>query len=106
MIVWSGWGVLVALFAVAAVMVGALVERAVPGLKGYGMVAAPFLAALLTFGLAKGLSRKGDRVLLDPQTGQQVVLRRGDSLFFIPVRAWTYIFLAMGSVMLLTQVLK
>lgn len=106
MLIWSGWGILVALFAMAGLVGGALLDQADPMLKGYGVPLGAVLAAALTFGLASWLGRDAGRVLVDPATGQQVVLRRRDSLFFIPVRIWTYIFLGMGAIMLTTQAMR
>jgi hypothetical protein len=32
-----------------------------------------------------------DQILVNPQTGQQVVYKDGSSFFFIPIKYWTYI---------------
>lgn len=102
MIIWSGWGGLVALIAAAALVGGAFLDKA---LKGFGLPLAALAAAALTYALARWLAKDDGRVLVDPKTGEQVVLRRGDSLFFIPVRIWTYIFAVMGVTMLLSALL-
>lgn len=39
-------------------------------------------------------------MLIDPESGQQVEFRRGDSLFWIPMRYWTWVIAALAVVML------
>lgn len=56
-------------------------------------------AALLWF-LAEKLKSPG-RVLVDPATGQQVILRKKHSFFFIPLAYWGYIMFAIALGMLL-----
>jgi hypothetical protein len=100
MIIWSGWGILVVLVAGIGMALGAAVAGAL------GLAKNPFLtlalglllASLCTYGLTALLGRRKERVLLDPQTGEQVVLRYRDSLFFVPVRIWTWIFLVLGAI--------
>lgn len=107
MIIWSGWGILIALIAGASLVGGAFADKALGAgaLKGFGIPLAAFVAAALTYALARWLAKDEGRVLVDPKTGEQVVLRRGDSFFFIPVRFWTYVFLVMGVTMLVSQLL-
>ena len=58
-----------------------------------------------TYGFAQLLARRADRVLIDPATNERVILRR-DSLFSIPVRFWTWIFIALGVAMMLMAVFR
>jgi hypothetical protein len=94
MIVWRGWGILVAIVAAVAV---ALVQVGSNALFGEGTYARHsdwlfplglLLAALLIWPLGRRLNRGGERTLLDPATGQPVVMRRDHSLFFIRMEHW------------------
>jgi len=60
-------------------------------------LAGAVLGALLAFGMVKIL-KKGNkpRIVIDKATGKEIQISRGDSLFFVPVRFWPYIILAIG----------
>lgn len=93
MIIWSGWGVLTLLFAIIGVVVGAVVGSVAGALVG-GIVGGG-AAATLNFLVAKALG--GGRVIVDPATQQQVLLKKSNSLFFIPMTWFTPI-LALGGI--------
>ena len=89
MIIWSGWGILVipvVAISVAAFAIGA--ESA--GLKAVDGMAAGFVAAApLLWLLGRKLNGPDtSRTLVDPESGETVVLRRRHALFFIPVQYW------------------
>lgn len=89
MIIWNGWGILTAVFAVIGIVVGGMVGTVAGALAG-GVVGGG-LAAFLNHIVAK------PTVLTDPQTLQQVKLKKGNSLFFIPMTWFTPV-LAVGGV--------
>jgi len=91
MIVWTGWGFVVAFIAIIGVVVGLSVSM---GHEVLGLALGMLVAAAGTYGFARLLGRRPDRLLIDPATNERVILRRGDSLFFVPVRFWTWIFVA------------
>jgi hypothetical protein len=93
MIIWSGWGVLTILFAVVGVVVGGVVGAVGGALVG-GVVGGG-AAATLNFLVAKALG--GGKVMIDPATQQQVLLKKSSSLFFIPMTWFTPI-LALGGI--------
>jgi hypothetical protein len=70
------------------------------------IVASTLIAALGDFGFGILLRRRQERVLIDPQTNHQVILSHGDSLYFIPVRCWTWIFLAIALLVALGALLR
>ena len=95
MIVWSGWGFVVVVVGFIGLFFGIALFH-----ESWWAVASGLLfAAGGNFGLARLLARRSDRVLLDPATQQQVVRRHRDSLFFIPVRFWSAIYLVAGLVL-------
>jgi hypothetical protein len=102
MIVWTGWGFVVAFIAIVGIVVGRGIS---PNSFTLALALAFLVAGAGTYGLARLLASRGDRVLIDPATNQRVIVRR-DSLFSIPVRFWTWIFLALGVAMMLMAVFR
>ncbi|RZJ04666.1 MAG: hypothetical protein EON89_06970 [Brevundimonas sp.] len=96
MIVWSGWGFLVAIFFVVAFMIGVPVGVMVSPDTNIGMGVAAVVAGLLTglasFLLARQIERGQGRAFIDEATQQRIVVRpSAGSLFFIPTRYWAYV---------------
>jgi hypothetical protein len=97
MIIWSGYGIvwvflqLVASFLTTTAIFSGL--RGMLGNKPAIMIALLLGAAVAYFAMQLMLKKFSDkgRTLMDPKTGQEVVLRRKDSLFFIPCRYWQVI---------------
>jgi hypothetical protein len=86
MIIWSGWGILAILPVVVMLVVGDGIDTSGLGLEAEQRDGLFWMAtgvgALFVFALDRWrASRDPDRVLVDPQTGQEVVYRRQDSLF-------------------------
>lgn len=94
MIIWKGWGILVIIVGIAGMALGGALAGALglPCPVAFGAI----VAALANWGLCKLLYRKPPRVLVDPTSGNQVLLRPSHSLFFIPAYAWTWIFLVLA----------
>lgn len=95
MIIWSGWGILVLVFAVVGLLIGIPLSSAITSDPDMGM-AISIICAGLTMGLgsflfARQMEKGTGRVFIDEQTGQRVVMgRSAGSLFFVPVRYWAY----------------
>jgi hypothetical protein len=95
MIIWSGWGILVLVFAVVGLLIGIPLSSAITADPDMGM-AISIICAGLTMGLgsflfARQMEKGTGRVFIDEQTGQRVVMgRSAGSLFFVPVRYWAY----------------
>ena len=89
MIIWSGWGAaailpLILLPLVYAIASGSIDQNRANGL---GMIVAGIVGVLFVRWVDAWRERSNpSRVLVDPQTQQQVVYRRRDSLFFVPLR--------------------
>lgn len=81
MIIWSGWGILTGLFAIIGLIAGVIVGAAV-GPFGGGVVGGG-VAAVLNHFVAKGLC--AGKLVIDPATQQQVLVKNSHSLFFIPM---------------------
>ncbi|MDR1648414.1 MAG: hypothetical protein LBR88_10375 [Zoogloeaceae bacterium] len=98
MIIWQGWGFLVALiFLAVAFILFPFFNR--PDMAEYQQFADPaffLINALLTLLLGLYLRRKGAKVFIDEATGKEVVIRPRHTLFFIPVLFWAAIFAGMS----------
>ncbi|MEJ6790566.1 hypothetical protein BrevBR_13550 [Brevundimonas sp. BR2-1] len=95
MIVWSGWGFLVAVFYVVGfvvgIPVGGLVSADPNTATAVSFVFAGLLAGLGSFLLARQIEKGEGRAFIDEATQQRIVVRKhAGSLFFIPTRYWAY----------------
>ena len=97
-LIWHGAGILVAVIWVVAILTGDRLAAAL-----FGPHASPaihnltieWLAAALTLALALLLRTQRAR-RIDPETGQEIVIRPKHALFWIPVIAWPVIFFVLG----------
>lgn len=102
MILWSGLGFLVVVIAAAALMLTEFVAETITGddqfyqQHGWVILIGMLLAAAMTFGLERLLRRQKGRVVVDKATGEELVLRRKHSLFFLPVKWWPAVFTLLG----------
>ena len=104
MIIWSGLGFLVPVIGCAALLFTGLISEKIAGdaqfvqqhgwLSGVGML----VAAPLTYGFHRLLLLQKGRVVIDKETGHEVVLRSKHSLFFVPVKWWPVVFAVLGVV--------
>lgn len=95
MIVWSGWGFLVAVFYVVGYLIGIPVGSMVSSdpnvATAVSFVIAGLLAGLGSFLLARQIEKGEGRAFIDEATQQRIVVRKhAGSLFFIPTRYWAY----------------
>jgi hypothetical protein len=112
MIVFSGLGFLVFAFVFGFSLLANAITNAVTGSGKYWDVHHwPFAASLFVSGIAcwslgQILRRHKATVLIDPQSGEQVVLRQSHTFFFIPMMWWGPILAACGLVALAMEHLK
>ncbi len=111
MIIWSGFGFVVAVFVLAAsLFCNAIVDASLGAgyysahhwTIGISMLLAGALCALYGLKLRKG----GSRELVDAQTGERVVLRRSHTMFFIPVHLWAFVLGAIGIALLVAELFR
>ena len=102
-IIWKGWGIVVLGIAVLALSIGAALAAAF-GIEGrnsdYPLGLTLILAGVGTWILGIRMNRNADRHLVDPATGEAVIVRGGHSLFFVPVRWWGVVMAAGGGVLI------
>lgn len=99
MIIWSGMGFLVVLLGIAGMLAGGFLGSAI-GHPGAGLGVGGFIAAAANWGLCKLIYPKQPRVMVNPATGQQVLVKPSHSLFFIPMPIWTWLMAAGGALLL------
>jgi hypothetical protein len=90
MIIWSGLGILIPVIVVIGMVVGGAVSAAA-GMPHFAVGIGLLAAALANWGLWKMIYPKKPKVLIDPETGGQVVVKPKHGLFFIPAKAWTWL---------------
>lgn len=96
-IVWRGWGILTPVLGFLIWLLPLAAAEAVLGHGTYSNVSKPLsvLTALAAAGaiwvVGTTLNGVPGRLLVDPRTGEQVVLRRRHDLFFIPMQWWAIV---------------
>lgn len=96
MIIWSGWGFLVAVFYVVGFLIGIPVGSMVSDdpntATAVGFICAGLVAGLGSFLFARQIEKGEGRAFIDEATQQRIVVRKhAGSLFFIPTRYWAYV---------------
>lgn len=95
MIIWSGWGILVPLIVVPVAGFAAIAGG--DDHAGTGLAIGLILSAVIVWIVGKKFNGKPDRTLMDPKTGQEVVVRATrHSLFFIPMQWWAPVLAGLG----------
>lgn len=104
MIIWRGLGILVAVICFAALILTEKVSENITGddqfyqQHGWVVLIGLLVAATLTYGLHRLLRLQKGRVVIDKETGEEIVLSPKHSLFFIPVQLWPAVFVILGLV--------
>ena len=104
MIIWSGWGWLVAVIAFGCLVLTELVVEGVTKdesyyqAHGWPKLLAFWIAAVLVFILARFSARSPGKTVIDKDTGKEIVLGKNHALFFIPIRFWPIVLGVLGAV--------
>jgi len=96
MLIWNGFGILVPVIGFLALLIVVNVYKPATAPGGAPFLAfaiAALISAVATFGLAKGLVRRA-RILADEDPA---AASAPHDFMAIPVRAWTFIFLAIAA---------
>jgi len=105
-VVWSGYGFLAFLIPIALVLAGHLGTDALLGGGWYAAHKAAaavllMVAAALVWVVGVKLNSDPGRVLVDPQTQEQVVFKRRHTIFWIPMQWASALIAAMAIVALM-----
>ena len=98
LLIWRGLGPVVLVIGAVAIFVAVIIGEALKiGIAGEEVLTglAMIPAGYAIWRLGKRWNGPG-RVLVDPATGEQVVLKQGHSMFFIPLEWWGPIFAVLG----------
>lgn len=112
MIIWEGWGVMVAVIVFGCSLLMELATESFFDDENYyqahawPLTVALLIAAALVWVGGIFLERRPKRVVIDKETGKEFVLGKPDSLFFIPVRYWAPILAAIAVVQLVVRYLQ
>ena len=107
-LIWRGWGILAALYALAALFVGTIVQNAVGGgLRAPVAIGiCEIVAALAVWLTGVRLNSQPDRQLVDVKTGQQVRLQRRHTLFWVPMQYWAPILGVVGVILVVVGIVR
>lgn len=104
MIVWSGWGFVTVLLGLGGAALGTFLDSAPTsvGLPAQsGLIVGWLVAAGLNWLLGTRLNNGPARELVDPRTGQRIILRRRHTLFWIPMQYYSALMLVLGALAVL-----
>jgi len=105
-IIWSGKGFLVAVIVFGFSLIANLITNSLTGSRAYWdahkwpMAISLFASAAACLPLGLYFHDLKARVLIDPKTGKEVVLRQSHTLFFIPVLWWPPVLALIGLITL------
>ena len=98
MIFWSGFGYLVPIAAIAALVLGQVLAESAWGPTAQSM--SLFVAGIEIWLIEKYfISKRKEENLVNVDTGEQKILRKNDSFMFIPFRFWPSI-LGIGAILI------
>lgn len=100
MIIWSGWGVLSALIAAAGMAGSVLLDPALARVgipTPTGVVLVWIVAVGANWWLGTRLNGRPGRELVDPRTGERVILRPRHTLFWIPMQYYSVPMVLLGA---------
>jgi hypothetical protein len=90
MILWSGWGILTVLIALAGAALGGALHGVIPALSDHVAIAIGLLAAaVVNWWVGIRLNNRPGRELIDPKTGGRVILKRRHTLFWLPMQYYS-----------------
>jgi hypothetical protein len=101
MIIFSGAGLIIGLaivvgFGLGQFFTGGFDDGAAKHVTTWGASLGLGIATVLNYGLYRVSLLQNGRTIIDKETGREEVLRQSHTLFFIPVRFWPAICLALS----------
>jgi hypothetical protein len=111
-IIWSGKGFLVAVFTFGFSLIANLIANSVTGNGAYWdahkwpFAVSLFVSSVACWFVGRSFQNRKARVLIDPKTGQEVILPKSHTLFFIPMMWWGPILAVFGLIALGMEFLR
>src|SRR5690242_3530938 len=102
MIIWRGFGFLVVVIGIGAVVIADAICNLATGngefakAHNWPRCLALLLAAVAVYLIGRHLNHKPGRAVIDKATGREIILKRTHSLFFIPMEYWAFAFAAIS----------
>jgi hypothetical protein len=104
--IWKGWGLLVLVIAALIVVLTTIVFDKIGLPVAFGSALGMIISAFAIWQAGNKLnSPLKNRVLIDKQTGAEVILKPDHSLFFIKMQYWAFVAGAIGLFLLVNLVL-
>jgi hypothetical protein len=102
MIIWKGYGILVLVIAVAIGAIGSLIFGKIGSTEDMGAAVGAIISGIIIWIVGNKLNSPAkDKVMIDKQTGQEVVLKPNHSFLFIKMQYWAFIVGAIGLIMII-----
>jgi hypothetical protein len=102
MIIWKGWGFLVAVFAFGASLAMELITESITKnddfyqQEAWPLALALVIAGIVTWFAGKALHARGARTVIDKATGQELTIGGSHSFFFVPMHYWGVLLIALA----------
>lgn len=101
MIIWKGYGFLVLVIALAIGATVSLIFGKIGSTEDTGAAFGAIISAVVIWFVGNKLNAPSkDRVMIDKKTGQEVIFKADNSLFFIKMQYWAFIVGGIGLTML------
>lgn len=103
MIVWKGWGFLVAVFAFGASLAMELITESITGdddfyqHEAWPLAVALVVAGVLTWFVGRTLHARGARTVIDKATGVELTIGASHTFFFLPMHYWGVVLIALAA---------
>ncbi|MDM5428537.1 hypothetical protein SB773_16785 [Bacillus sp. SIMBA_074] len=109
MIIWSGWGFLVAIIVIINTLLGKVIFESITGDATYfqdhswPMAVMFIISGVMSWYLGKYINKPNGKVYIDAETGEKVMFNKKHSLFFIKMEYWGPILGVIAIVTLITR---
>ncbi|MDZ4557364.1 hypothetical protein [Bacillus cereus] len=109
MIIWSGWGFLVAIIVFINTLLGKAIFGSITGDATYfqdhswPMAVMFIISGVMSWYLGKYINKPDGKVYIDAETGEKVMFNKKHSLFFIKMEYWGPILGVIAIVTLITR---
>lgn len=98
MIVWHGRGILIVLVLIASMFLGVSIF---PNVADYALAFAGIVSAVFSWFAGIAWNTKNDRLVIDSETGQKILIKGGGhKLFWIPMQYWGIILTILSIIIL------
>jgi hypothetical protein len=103
MIIWRGWGFLVAVFACGASVAMELITETMTGddafyqREAWPLALALVGAGIVTWFVGTQLHARGGRAVIDKATGRELTIGGSHTFFFVPMHYWAVLLIALAA---------